>query len=158
MFSWYDRRVGIAESETWELTLTVTRLRRALRASIRSDYSWEALPMAQVEILQSLADRPDQRINELADHHRLATNTVSTLIQQMVSADLVTRDTDQRDRRAVRISLSEHGRTLLDDWLHAHARRFGAALAHLTAADRDGIFDALPALTRLVDELEATQR
>ena len=144
-------------SDAWLLTLIITRLRRTLRASIRSEYSWESLPMAQVEILQGLVARPGQRVNELAEHHRLAKNTVSTLIQQMVLADLVVRDADTTDRRAVRLNVSTHGRTVLDDWLHAHERRFGAALKQLGAVDRRSVLGALPALSRLVDELEASE-
>jgi len=40
--------------DAWLLTELVTRLRRVLRASIRTDYPWESLPMAQVELLQRL--------------------------------------------------------------------------------------------------------
>ena len=43
-------------SDARQLTDVVTRLRRALRKSIRTDYPWESLPMAQVELLMSLAD------------------------------------------------------------------------------------------------------
>ncbi|WP_308465486.1 MarR family winged helix-turn-helix transcriptional regulator [Rathayibacter soli] len=144
-------------SDAWSLTLIITRLRRTLRASIRSEYSWESLPMAQVEILQGLAARPGQRVNELAERHRLAKNTVSTLIQQMVLADLVVRSADTHDRRAVRLSVSAHGLSVLEDWLHSHERRFGAALDRLGAADRRSVLGALPALSRLVDELEASE-
>lgn len=41
-----------------QLTDVITRLRRALRSSIRSEFPWEALPMAQVELLQTLAPAP----------------------------------------------------------------------------------------------------
>jgi Transcriptional regulators len=149
--------VDVEPSDAWLLTLVITRLRRALRSSIRSEYSWESLPMAQVEILQGLAAEPGQRVIELAEHHRLAKNTVSTLIQHMVLADLVVRDVDAHDRRAVRIRLSAHGQAVLEDWLHAHERRFGSALERLAAADRRSVLDALPALSRLVDELEASE-
>ena len=37
-------------SDASALTHVITRLRRALRRSIRSDYPWESLPMAQVEV------------------------------------------------------------------------------------------------------------
>jgi len=72
--------------EAWALAEIVTRLRRVLRASVRSEFPWERLPMAQVEILQRLAEEPGLRITDLASRHRLATNTVSNLVQQMVLA------------------------------------------------------------------------
>jgi len=110
--------------------------------------------MAQVEILQRLREEPELRVNDLAVRHRLANNTVSTLIQQMVVAGLVTRTADPADRRAVRLRLSSAGLSMLADWQLAHEHRLENALDHLGSADRTTVLDALPALSRLVDQLE----
>ena len=143
--------------DAWVLTDVITRLRRVLRASIRSDYPWEKLPMAQVEILQRLHAEPALRVNDLAERHRLANNTVSVLVQQLVVAGLVTRTPDPADRRAVRLELTDAGREMLADWRQAHERRIDAALGRLTLADRTALVAALPALSRLVDELESVE-
>jgi DNA-binding MarR family transcriptional regulator len=140
--------------DAWLLTDVITRLRRVLRASIRSEYPWESLPMAQVEILQRLRDEPELRVNDLATRHRLANNTVSMLVQQLVEGGLVERTADSRDRRAVRLALSADGERMLTAWLHAHEQRLAAALGRLDTADRAAIAGALPSLARLVDELE----
>src|SRR6478736_2764684 len=137
-----DRTAPAAHSDAWRLADVIARLRRTLRASIRSDYPWEKLPMAQVEILQRLEDEPGLRVNDIADRHRLAKNTVSQLVQQLVSAGLVDRVTDE-------------GRRHLQQWQQAHERRFAHALDQLSPADRRAILAALPALGRLVDELSA---
>jgi DNA-binding MarR family transcriptional regulator len=141
------------ETDTRVLTDVVTRLRRALRASIRTDYSWESLPMAQVEIMQCLAERDGARVGELAAILRLAQNTVSGLVQQLVENGSLVRQTDPTDRRAVRISISDEGRTRLAGWQAAHERRIGGALETLDPTDRAAIRDALPALSRLVERL-----
>jgi len=140
--------------DAWQLTDVVTRLRRVLRASIRSDYPWEALPMAQVEILQRLRDEPGLRVSDLAARHRLATNTVSTLIQQMVVTGLVARITDSADRRAVQLHLTKHGKAMLREWMAAHERRLEAAVNALRPADRAAIRNALPAIAHMIDEIE----
>lgn len=135
------------------LTDVVARLRRVLRASIRSDYPWESLPMAQVELLQSLAETAPARVGDLAGRLRLAPSTVSGLISQMINAGLIQRGTDPSDRRAAVVDLSDLGRNQLTDWTAAHQRRIAAALADLDPEERDAIDAALPALTRLVDRL-----
>lgn len=140
--------------DAWLLTDVVTRLRRVLRASIRTDYPWESLPMAQVEILQRLRDEPGLRVNDLAVRHRLANNTVSTLIQQLVVAGLVTRTEDRADRRAVHLRLTSAGLAMLDAWQDAHQKRLRSAMGRLARADRDVVTAALPALSRLVKQLE----
>src|SRR5882757_8437424 len=93
-------------SDAQQLTDVVTRLRRALRTSIRTEYPWESLPMAQVELLMALADHAPAKIGRLAELQRLAPNTVSGLVQQLVESGLASRETDPADRRVARNSRS----------------------------------------------------
>ncbi|MFF3159642.1 MarR family winged helix-turn-helix transcriptional regulator [Streptomyces sp. NPDC057910] len=136
------------------LTEAVTLLRRALRASIRTDYPWETLPMAQVELLQVLAEHSPARVSDLAVRQRLATSTVSGLIGHMITAGLVTRDVDPRDRRASVVALTDAGRAQLTAWAHAHERRLDTALDSLDSTDRDAVRAALPALFRIAEQLD----
>ncbi|WP_427164697.1 MarR family winged helix-turn-helix transcriptional regulator [Streptomyces sp. C1-1] len=135
------------------LTEAVTRLRRALRSSIRTDYPWEALPMAQVELLQVLGEHSPARVSELATRQRLAPSTVSGLIGQMITAGLVVRAVDPVDRRASVVTLTDAGREQLVAWTGAHERRMDAALAALGDADRAALAAALPALFQLAENL-----
>jgi DNA-binding MarR family transcriptional regulator len=144
--------VTTADART--LTDVITRLRRTLRRSIRSDYPWEARPMAQVEVLQSLGESGPTRIGDLADRLRLAQSTTSTLVGQLIAAGLVTRDVDPDDRRASIVALTASGRADLKNWDSAHRRRLGAALGTLSASDQRAILAVVPALGRLVDALD----
>ncbi|WP_225094673.1 MarR family winged helix-turn-helix transcriptional regulator [Streptomyces sp. CoH27] len=141
------------EPQARQLTEAVTRLRRALRSSIRTDYPWETLPMAQVELLQVLGEHSPARVSDLAARRRLAPSTVSGLIGQMIGAGLVTRDVDAADRRASVVALTDAGREKLAAWTTAHERRIDAALAALDDGARAAIKDALPALFQLAEHL-----
>ena len=143
--------------DAWELTGVLTRLRRVMRASVRGEFPWEALPMAQVEILQRLSEEPGRRVGELAAQHRLAMNTVSNLVQQMVVSGLVERRTDETDRRAVTVHLTDEGRARLRAWLAAHERRLSAAMAELSTDDRRIIVAATGALGRLAERMESDE-
>jgi DNA-binding MarR family transcriptional regulator len=142
-----------ATSDTRLLTEAVTGLRRALRASIRTEYPWETLPIAQVEILQSLAEAEPARAGELAERLHLAPNTVSGLISRLMAAGLVDRRTDATDRRASVVQLTEQGRERLASWQDAHERRIGAALDELSPEHRAALGAALPAMAELVARL-----
>jgi DNA-binding MarR family transcriptional regulator len=139
-----------------ELTDVVTRLRRTLRAGIRSNIAWESLPMAQVEILQTLAEQAPARVNDLAERLRLAQSTVSGLVGQMIHSGLVTRDVDPADRRAAVVNVSAKGVEQLGAWERAHVNWIRAALSGLTVEDRAAISAAIPSLRRLTDSLSET--
>lgn len=141
--------------EAWGLTDVITRLRRTLRAGVRDELPWEALPMAQVELLQRLADEPGLGVSELAQRQNLAKNTVSSLVAQMASSGLLERRASDADRRAVVLSLTDHGHSRLAHWQRANERRIRRALASLAAEDQDTINRALPALRALASRMEA---
>ena len=111
--------------------------------------------MAQVELLQRLAEEPGLRVGELAARQRLATNTVSTVVQQMVQADLVERRPDPADRRAQVLEPTAAGLLALRAWQDANTRRIRSALDQLEPADREAVARALPVLAQLVEVLEA---
>ena len=151
-----DRAVSsdqAVSSEARTLTEVVTQLRRTLRTSIRTDYPWESLPMAQVELLLALHDHQPARVGQLANLLRLAPNTVSGLVQVLVEAGLAARAPDPGDRRVAVVTLTEAGSTKLAGWEQAHQQRIGNALDQLPAADQTAVRAALPALARLVDHL-----
>jgi DNA-binding MarR family transcriptional regulator len=139
-----------------QLTEVITQLRRALRASIRADIPWEALPMAQVELLQTLAEIAPARISELADRLHLANSTVSGLVAQMMRSGTVTRETDPLDRRAAVLALTPAGQAQLAEWEEAHEHHIGDALDQLDRRERLAIDRALPALSRLTRQLNST--
>lgn len=146
--------VRSAQVDARTLTQAVGRLRRALRRSIRTDYPWERLPMARVELLHVLTDLGPSRVGELARAQRLAPNTVSELVQQLIDDGLAARTPDPRDRRASVIAVTPRGIGELRQWTEAHENRIGAALASLSTADQTAIRRAVAALDRLVDKLE----
>ena len=99
-------------SDAEALTDVVNRLRRVLRAGIRTDYPWETLPMAQIELLQCLRDHEPAgiRVGEICTTLHLAPATTSGLVQQLVEAGTATRDPDPADRRVAVVRLTKGGR------------------------------------------------
>lgn len=149
---------GAPASDARALTDTVSRLRRVLRTSIRSDYPWESLPMAKVEVMQLLAEIAPARIGDLAARLNLSPSTVSGLVSQMITAGQVERGTDRTDRRVAVVELTPAGAEQLAQWTEAHERRIAAALEKLPQVERSVIVAALPALAHLVDELGDLRR
>lgn len=142
-------------ADAWSLTGAITRLRRVLRSSVRQEFPWESLPMAQVEVMQRLADEPGLGVSGLAARQRLATNTVSNLVQQMVVSGLVERLARPGDRRSVSLSLTDKGTDVLTAWQAANDRRLRQALQRLPGTYQKAIEDAVPALAALATLLEA---
>ncbi|HVT20467.1 MAG TPA: MarR family transcriptional regulator [Mycobacteriales bacterium] len=131
----------------------VTRLRRALRRLVRSELPFDT-PMAQIEVMQLLADRPGLRAGEVGEALVLAPTTVSTLVGALLAHDLIDRRADPTDRRAWQLHLTPSGRQQLADWQQSNRRVLRDAASALDAADLRALREAVPALAKLVAQLD----
>jgi DNA-binding MarR family transcriptional regulator len=146
---------GSSAADLDALADVVTRLRRALRRIVRSDLPFESLPMAQIEVMQLLAERPGLRAGEVGEALLLAPTTVSTLVGALLTQDLIDRRADPADRRAWRLHLTAEGEQQLADWQQSNRRVLREAAAGLGTADLRALREAVPALERLVSQLDA---
>ncbi|MFF0488224.1 MarR family winged helix-turn-helix transcriptional regulator [Nocardia sp. NPDC004068] len=90
----------------------------------------------------------------LADSLMLSRAGMTGRLDRLESAGWVRRIADARDRRAVRVALTEAGRTLIDEVVTAHTRNETRLLAALSDAERR----ELDRLVRvLLDSLESAQ-
>lgn len=135
-----------------ELMRTLYGMRRLVRRRLRRSFSPQ-LATAQVELLLVAEEEPGIGIAAAARSLEVADNTVSGLVNALVDAGLLARETDPADRRAAKLFLTPAGEARLTGWRAARAELVGGALERLDDADRAAIASALPALRRLRDQL-----
>lgn len=140
-----------------ELLVGVQRL---LRRMLRRGSTGPRLRGAQIELLREVRANPGIGVAAAARELHLAGNSVSTLVNQLVSAGLLEREADPQDGRAVRLGITGEAAERLAEW---DARRGDLVRRHVTALpqeDQEALLAALPALRRLADglhnELEGT--
>jgi DNA-binding MarR family transcriptional regulator len=129
-------------------------LRRLLRRHVQDDWPVDPLPAAQVDLLRLVHQRPGIGVADAAARLRLAPNTVSTLVGQLTDADLLRRERDPVDRRSARLVPTPAADERLASWRARRAAAASAALGALAAEDRAHLQAAIPALERLVEELD----
>jgi DNA-binding MarR family transcriptional regulator len=136
-----------------ELMRLTAGLRRISRRRVTSALGVSPLPEAQRELLLTVEANPGIGVAAAAARLGLAGNSVSTLVNALVDAGLLRRETDPNDRRAVRLTLTAAATQRLDAWRTTRAALLGGALDKGGEEDRKAIEAALPALRRLLDEL-----
>jgi DNA-binding MarR family transcriptional regulator len=137
-----------------ELMNTSSSLRRLIRRRVRPAMPAPPLRGAQIELLHVVDAQPGIGVGAAARALRLADNSVSTLVNQLVNTGLLRRRVDPADRRAARLELTDAARERLRQWRSSRDRVVGEALARLPDDDVRAIEDALPALKRLLGEIE----
>jgi DNA-binding MarR family transcriptional regulator len=137
-----------------ELLDALSSVRRAIRRSTDRPAFLASLTGAQVELVRLLRRRPRLTVAEAAAELRLAPNTVSTLVGQLVEAGFVERTVDENDRRVARLNLAPAVRNKVQAWRDRRVETIEAAVGRLSRDDRERIAAAVPALGRLSRELE----
>ena len=86
-------------------------------------------------------------LKELAEAMKLAPATVSELVESLVKKNFLQRVQNPEDRRAVQITLTDHGQTLLDKSIKCIDGLCEKLLAGLPANERAAMLSALSKIT-----------
>jgi DNA-binding MarR family transcriptional regulator len=129
-------------------------LQRTLRKRAREDWPLEPLATAQVELLRTVRRHPGITVGEAAAELRIAPNTASTLANQLVTAGLVRREADARDRRTVRLTVTDAADRRMAAWNDRRHQVLETALARLAREEREALRGAVGPLERLLEALE----
>jgi len=136
-----------------ELMEHLNGVRRVVRRLVRARLDEPNLTSSQVELLRVVEASPGTGVAAAARTMHLAGNSVSALVYQLVDAGYLRRETDPADRRAAKLHLTPAARNRLGKWRAGRVEVVGTGLAQLTAAEREHLTRALPALRRLADVL-----
>jgi DNA-binding MarR family transcriptional regulator len=133
-----------------ELRVTTGRMWRQMRRDLTAGRR-EITPVR----LSTLAwlDKPGpMTIGELAALELMHASTMTRVVDGLEQRGLVTRRTDERDRRAVLISLTRAGFRVLQSIREHEDKVLAAQLERLTAKEREQVRQAIPLLQRLIGE------
>jgi len=109
---------------------------RALRINTRAIELEIGISLAQLFVLQQVAQRPATSLNDLAERTATHQSSVSVVVRRLVDRGLVTRRSDTADKRRVQIELTPAGEKLLVGAPETIQVRLMEALNHLSPVER----------------------
>jgi DNA-binding MarR family transcriptional regulator len=146
-----------AISHAHRLELLPERLGAAtsrLQAVLRRQFAQAEISLTQGRTLSTLATRGPHRVTDLALIEQVAQPTMSTLVARLEDHGLVERSPDPSDSKTTLISITRAGKKQWRSMVALRTDLLASGLALLTASERKSLEAALPALERLVDELQ----
>ncbi|MFJ3196454.1 MarR family winged helix-turn-helix transcriptional regulator [Streptomyces griseoviridis] len=142
------------EPETFpdELIDALVGVQRLLRRRLRPQVAPQ-LRGAEIELLRLVVAQPGIGISDAAKDLHLASNSVSTLVNQLSGQGYLSRERDPADRRAARLLPTQAAEARLDEWRRRRTELVRGTVSRLDEADRDALRAAIPALRNLADQL-----
>ena len=144
----------MANSDPAILRKAVSSLYNAFRESVDSIGNLSSIDVSirQHQTMSLVCRLTEEKPNgvtlkELAEAMKLAPATVSELVESLVKKDFLQRVQNPEDRRAVQITLTPHGQTLLDESIRRVEGLCEKLLNGLTPAERTAMLGALTKIT-----------
>ncbi|HEX7019545.1 MAG TPA: MarR family winged helix-turn-helix transcriptional regulator [Gemmatimonadaceae bacterium] len=116
---------------------------RALRINTRAIELQMGISLAQLFVLQQLAERPAESLNDLAERTATHQSSVSVVVRRLVDRGLVSRVASAADRRRIEIDVTPEGRTLLAGAPVTIQTQMMNALRRMPVADQAQLADLL---------------
>ena len=116
---------------------------RALRINTRAIESQMGISLAQLFVLQQLADRPANSLNELAERTATHQSSVSVVVRRLVDNGYVSRTTSAHDKRRIEIDVTPTGRGLLADAPSTIQLQLVTSLRKMSGSDQARLADLL---------------
>lgn len=130
----------------------------ALFVAQRDHLVAQGMSLPQLRVLTAVRDRGPLRVTELAAALQVTQPTMTAQVHRLESQGWLARAADDSDGRAVRLSLTSAGRSLLASLVDSREALLEAGLDRLDPHDADLIAAALPALGRLAQLLAGGPR
>jgi len=148
----HENPVPSGSDEVVDAVLTASRVLVAIAARSLAD-AGEEVTLTQYRALVVLASRGPRSVAALAEAVAVTPPTASRLCDRLVRKGLVRRRTDRRDRRQVRIGLTEVGRRLIDTVTARRREEIAALLAALSLEEQQAVAGALHRLAASAGEV-----
>src|SRR3954468_1298257 len=142
-----DSRHGqAAATEADDITRSMDAIRaivRALRINTRAIELKIGISLAQLFVLQQVAERPAESLNDLAERTATHQSSVSVVVRRLVDRGLVTRRSSSVDKRRVQIAVTPAGEAILKGAPRTIQIRLMTAMEKLPSAERRELADLL---------------
>jgi DNA-binding MarR family transcriptional regulator len=124
-------------SDSGELTLVdaLAQLSFLVQATLADAAAGHDLSIIQTRLLGILRDR-EPTMNELGGHLNLDKSSITGLIDRAERRGLVARGISSRDRRVVRVTVTDAGRRVAEQVATEFEHRMAAITGRLSAAER----------------------
>jgi DNA-binding MarR family transcriptional regulator len=138
-----------------DFSALLRNLWRTLVRTTRAAEHLPELPESQVDALRALTRAGSMTPGELAEELRLARPTVSNIVRDLTADGLVERRRSGADGRSAILVPTPRAREILDSFARARVDVIETILARVDPSDRRSIEQSIPALHRLLAELDA---
>jgi DNA-binding MarR family transcriptional regulator len=116
------------------------------------------LPLSQLGCLHTVAEMEGVKMLDVCRRMELKLPAVSRVVARLVQRGLLQRQSDESDRRVVRLYLTERAREIMGEAQSMRHSRMRATFANIASGKADGITRALSVLAEAAEKVVEEER
>ncbi len=101
------------KNEITQLISAIMNIKRLVQERIKDNGHGDFFSMSQLEILRYVAEKKNPLMKEVAEHLKITPPSATVLIDGLANSGKIRRIADKRDRRTVRLTITNKGRLSL---------------------------------------------
>lgn len=138
-------------SDTEALIENIFTVSRIMKANMSYTSGIEHLSILQIQAMVFIRKNKQVQVSELARHFGIELPSATSLLNKLCTMKMTDRNTDKKDRRIVRVTLTSQGEAMLKDAMIERDKKIRKMLSLLSEKDKS---DLLRISSLLVEKLE----
>ena len=131
---------------TNELIEVVFSIFRLMKHEMSYTHNVTHLSILQIQTLMFVKNNVNASMSDIAEHFHIELPSATSLINILCDQKLVSRSEDSKDRRLVRIALTEEGKTLLEQAMCHRRKKVEKMLSYLKDKEKGELLNILQTL------------
>lgn len=130
----------------------MTRVMYGFRYAFGRSMRTKKTTLLQTQALGLIRTMPHSSPKEIGDALYLSSSAVTQLVQRLSDADLIARDNDPEDRRAIKLSLTKKGEAILWEFGKSNAEKYYSIFGALSDEELRALSSILTKLHNVIQE------
>lgn len=139
------------DAKVTRLTEMIERIFRAAQRLVRVECDDVVLTPPQTFLLRALDVQGAMTLGDLRWHFNAAQSTMSEMVGRLARSGYITKKTDPKDRRSVKIAITAAGRAVMQARHQEMKRRHRAVFEALGPEDQERFLGAFETIVELMD-------
>ncbi|MCU9595369.1 MarR family transcriptional regulator [Caldibacillus thermolactis] len=142
------------EELSLKLFIILTRALEAIEKNIVKNIKSYGLNLTEFGVLELLYHKGDQPIQKIGQKILLASSSITYVVDKLEEKNYLIRKACPTDRRVTYASITEEGKTLMDDIFPKHRVAMSKIMAGLNIEEKEIVIDKVKKLGLYAQELE----
>lgn len=134
------------QTDVTELVETMFRLARLIKDEMSYTHNVTHLSMLQIQTLIYIHKHTNASMSDIAQQFHIELPSATSLLNKLCEQHLVKRFEDEKDRRLVRVALTDEGKKLLEEAMRERRKKLEQIMSNLSKREQSQLLSIIHTL------------